>query len=309
MTVSVLIPSHNRKRLLRKTLDSLQEVQPPSDTSVEVVVVANACTDGTLDMLSRLAATFPYPLRYFNEEKLGVNFAKNRCLKEANGDVLAFVDDDVKFDCKWLKELTRVFEKYEPDVVGGRIKLWWDVVDEPVWFDSRLSPVLGEYDRGEKVKEVDLPSPHGGNLALHRRVYETIGKLETGFQNDDNTFHRGSEVEYLQRAADAGYSGYYAPDALVYHWVKPQRIEQEFFAEAGWGYGHSRIGMKKKFGLLAAVRSVTGFLYLAGWHGLHQFLARWTGDTAGRYYHSYVKNIGLGGLHGSFLRLKDKRFG
>ncbi|MCS3824353.1 glycosyltransferase involved in cell wall biosynthesis [Salinibacter ruber] len=273
---------------------------------IEVIVTANACTDGTHAKVVEIAENFPFDLIIAEESEPGQNHARNKCLQKANGEILAFVDDDVRFDEDWILGLVNVFERYNADVVGGRTKLWWGAVDKPDWFRPRLSPILAGYDRGEEVKEVGLPGPVGANMAFHRRVYEEIGGFHTAIQDEDNPLYRGNEVEYLQRAADAGFNGYYAPDALVYHWVSPDRVTPGFFKQAGRGYGHSRVNMKDHFGPFTAARSSAGYLYLAAWHGFRQALAWSTGKTAAQYYHSYTKNVGLGGLEGTLHRLKER---
>jgi len=306
MTVSVLIPSHNRVDLLQRTLSSFQEVEGPEGVEAEVVVTANACTDGTMDMLAGLEADYRPALRFFHEKTPGANIARNRCLREAEGELLAFVDDDVQFDSGWLEGLTHVFDTHEADVVGGRIKLWWEAVERPEWLNDELAHILSAYDLGEAVRQIDLPGPVGANMAFHRRVYEELGPMHTGIQSGQNSMNRGDEVEYLHRAGKRGFDAFYAPGALVHHWVDPERVEPAFFAKAGRGFGHSRVNMKETFGPLTAGRSIVGYLYLSGRHGLQQALAQRAGETAAQYYHSYVKNIGLGGLHGALLRLKDE---
>ncbi len=306
MKVSVLIPTHNRVDLLTLTLSSLRNVNVPSGVWVEVIVTANDCTDGTQARVAKLKESFPFELTVAVEPEPGQNNARNKCLQQASGDILAFVDDDVRFDEDWLSGLLRVFRKCNADVVGGRVKLWWEATDKPEWFESYLTPILAGYDHGEEVKEVGLPGPVGANVAFHRRVYETLGEFHSAIQSDDNPLYRGNEVEYLRRAAGEGFSGYYAPGALVYHWVSPDRVKAEFFRRSGRGYGHSRIHMKEAFGPYVACRSLAGFLYLTVRHGLGRLAAKAVDDTASEYHHLYTSNVGLGGLHGSWIRLKEE---
>ncbi len=309
MSVSVIIPTHDRLELLLGTLKSIKNVNVPPGTGVEVLVIDNKCTDGTYSRVDNLSGEFPYTLRVFRESKPGQNYARNRGLEIASGNLIAFVDDDVCFDEGWLRGLLTVFDEYEADVVGGRTKLWWRDVEKPEWFEPYLAPILAAYDHGDTVQEVGLPGPIGANVAIRRRVYQQIGGFRTSIQNEDNPLYRGNEVEYLQRADRHGFKGYYAPNALVYHWVSPDRITPQFFEESGWGYGHSRVSMKDTFGSFTAIRSMAGYLYLAGRHSVQRALAWGLGNTASKHYHSYAKNVGLGGLHGAYLRLKEEGLG
>lgn len=309
MLISVLIPTHNSLPRLRVALKSLGNVGVPSGANVEVIVAANNCSDGTEEFVQKVRKDFSFELSVVVEPTPGQNQARNRCLRESRGEILAFVDDDVKFDEGWLEALVYLFDEYDADVVGGRTKLWWGGVDKPEWFESYLSPILAGYDRGEEVIKVGLPGPVGANVAFHRRVYETLGEFHTAIQDDDNPLYRGNEVEYLRRAADAGFSGYYSPDALVYHWVSPDRIKPEFFRQAGRGYGYSRVRMKDTFGPYTACRSVAGFSYLAILHSLGRIAAKAIGEPAREYHHLYTSSVGRGGLHGSWIRLKEEVLG
>jgi glycosyltransferase involved in cell wall biosynthesis len=305
MHVSVLIPTHNRIDLLTQTLSSLRDVHVPSGVSLEVIVIANACTDGTQSKIAGMTGDVSFDLTVAEEPQPGQNHARNKGIELANGEILAFVDDDIRFDENWLQGLVSVFEQYDADVVGGRTKLWWEVVEQPDWFEPRLLSILAGYDHGTSVKKIDLPGPIGANVAIHRRVYKTVGKFDTATQDHNNPLYRGNEVGYFQRADEAGFTGYYAPDALVYHWVSPDRVTSEFFERSGKGFGYSRVRMKDNFGPLTAGRSILGFTYLLARHSLAHWMAGMVDDRPSWYYHLYAKNVGAGGLLGSWIRLRE----
>jgi len=58
-TLTVLISSHNRAGLLKRTLRYLNEARRPAGWSVDVLVAANACTDGTHALLDRYVLDSP----------------------------------------------------------------------------------------------------------------------------------------------------------------------------------------------------------------------------------------------------------
>jgi hypothetical protein len=85
--VSVVIPTYNRAELVRETVASvLQQSHPPS----EVIIVDDGSTDGT----AAVCAAFVEPVRYIRQENAGVSAARNRGIREARGDWIAFVDAD-----------------------------------------------------------------------------------------------------------------------------------------------------------------------------------------------------------------------
>jgi glycosyltransferase involved in cell wall biosynthesis len=94
--MSVIVPTHNRRKLLEKKLKAL-EVHNPS----EVIVVADGCTDDTLELLRLYQPN--YSLRFFETPGKGAAFARNAGAKEAKGDYLLFSDDDVISKVGWFE--------------------------------------------------------------------------------------------------------------------------------------------------------------------------------------------------------------
>jgi GT2 family glycosyltransferase len=86
--VSVVVPTHNRARLLTRTLHSI--LAQRIDT-IEVIV----SDDGSADDTERIAATLDRRIRVVrNHEPAGVSAARNRGIAEARGEWIAFCDDD-----------------------------------------------------------------------------------------------------------------------------------------------------------------------------------------------------------------------
>jgi glycosyltransferase involved in cell wall biosynthesis len=98
--VSVVIPTHDRWRLLRRALTSVREQTRPAD---EVIVVDDGSTDQTAD---RIAGEFP-EVTLLRQENRGVSAARNRGVAEASGAWVAFLDsDDEWLPIKLERQLT-----------------------------------------------------------------------------------------------------------------------------------------------------------------------------------------------------------
>ncbi|MFQ6029256.1 MAG: glycosyltransferase family 2 protein [Dehalococcoidia bacterium] len=89
--VSVIIPTHNRSGLLRKTL---QTVLSQTLRNIEVIIADDASSDNTQEMVR----SFHDPrLRYYwHEQNQGAPAARNTGIKAARAPFLAFLDDDVE---------------------------------------------------------------------------------------------------------------------------------------------------------------------------------------------------------------------
>ncbi|MEJ7583473.1 MAG: glycosyltransferase [Acidimicrobiales bacterium] len=93
MDVSVIIPTYNGAEKLRLTLRALQVQSFPGRW--EVIVVNNASTDHTDEVVTELATAYGVPLDLVHEPRPGASAARNQGARSARGGVLLFLDDDM----------------------------------------------------------------------------------------------------------------------------------------------------------------------------------------------------------------------
>lgn len=90
MSISIIIPTHNRKRLLEQTINSIRQGDMES---VEIIIVDDGSTDGTRAYLESLPE-----IRWFEQKNSGPAIARNLGAEKSRGAYLAFLDsDDVWF--------------------------------------------------------------------------------------------------------------------------------------------------------------------------------------------------------------------
>jgi glycosyltransferase involved in cell wall biosynthesis len=109
-TVTVAVCTRDRTADLKRCLDSLTLVNYPG---LEIVVVDNAPSDESTE---RLVHDYPY-IRYVREPRPGLDWARNRAILEARGEIIAYTDDDVVVDPTWVFSLAAVFAQ-EPDAMA-----------------------------------------------------------------------------------------------------------------------------------------------------------------------------------------------
>src|SRR4051812_4055085 len=130
MTVSILVSTFNRAALLQETLDRLrQQHYEPGD---ELIVVDNASTDTTGEVIDDAARNFPVPIRHLHESVPGKSWALNQAIAAARGEILALTDDDVLVDEDWIATLRKIFEDPRIALVGGRVDPRWER-PAPAW--------------------------------------------------------------------------------------------------------------------------------------------------------------------------------
>jgi len=72
-----------------------------------------------------------------NEKNLGLSESRNKGIKEAKGDIIAFFDDDAVADENWVKELIKMYENYDAIAAGGKLL--------PKWVTKKLNFLPEEY--------------------------------------------------------------------------------------------------------------------------------------------------------------------
>jgi len=113
--VSVVAPTRNRRHRVMQAVDS---VRHQTYDALEILVVDDASEDDTWEHLG----TFEDPrVRCFRmQHQAGTNGARNRALDEATGEIVAYLDDDNRFDPDWIKSVVWAFDQYpERDVLYG----------------------------------------------------------------------------------------------------------------------------------------------------------------------------------------------
>ncbi|MGD9255575.1 MAG: glycosyltransferase family A protein, partial [Chromatiales bacterium] len=104
-TISVIIPTCNRVETLPRALDSVLAQTLSVD---EVIVVDDGSTDGTADLVR---ASYPQ-VRLLQQPNRGVSAARNRGIRKATGDWIAFLDSDDRWLPAKLEAQFRLIEQH-----------------------------------------------------------------------------------------------------------------------------------------------------------------------------------------------------
>ena len=114
--VSIVIPTRGRPRQLAACLASLVTLEYPRDR-LEVLVV-NDGGDTTPDSINAFRPRLDVTL--VNQAHTGPAAARNHGVRRANGELVAFTDDDCVVDPRWVRALAGRFEAAPGHAIGGR---------------------------------------------------------------------------------------------------------------------------------------------------------------------------------------------
>lgn len=252
--ITVAVCTWNRATSLRRALASLVALDA---TDYEILVIDDGSTDDTAAVVAEATKRSPVPMRYVHQENAGIASGRNRAVAEAQGDWIAFCDDDQRADAQWLAALARAATATGAQVLGGPIYL--DLDDAGV---AKLGPVrrsmLGEHDFGNEAHcftGKELPS--NGNLFVAQAVFAAAGAFDPALSS-------GEDADFLRRARDHGFELWSAPDAIMYHEVPAHRLEDGYFRWVAhrWGTQFAMIDYKAQgkagLALRAALRLAQG---------------------------------------------------
>ncbi len=237
--LTVLVCTHNRADLLRGALESLED-QNLDRTRFEVLVVDNASTDATSTVVAECAARAMIDIRSVRETELGLDAARNRGVREAAGEIVAFLDDDARARQDWAAEVLEGFERHDVPILGGRVDLVWEV-PRPVWFSDALLRYLIHCDRGPEVVPVTSPPwLYGTNVAIRKSLFQEIGLFRLDLDRKGESLMGGGDTEFFERAHARGHRILYLPSLVVRHLVPASRLTRAFFRERLLYSGYTR---------------------------------------------------------------------
>jgi len=243
MDLSVIICTWNRCHSLRQALESIEACAVPAGVEWEVMVVDNNSSDETRAVCESFVARDPERFRYLFEQQQGKAFALNSGVLAAKGDVLAFTDDDLTVDTRWVAEILISFQNNDCVAVGGKVVPVW-TTPPPDWIEwegpHRLMAAIIRFDLGDRPCETKIP-PFGCNMAFKKEVFEKHGLFRTDLGPNTTRKICGEDTELGRRIVDAGERLVYAPGAVVYHPVEEKRARKSFFLSWYYDYGRALV--------------------------------------------------------------------
>ena len=233
-TLTAVICTRDRPQLLARALRSLleQRQQP-----LEILVVDNApSSDQTQQTIAR---EFP-SIRYVREPVPGLDFARNRAMREAQGDILAYLDDDAVADPDWIAATEQAFAA-NPRLGACMGKVDALTLDNP---GARLFEANGGFARG--TTRILLPPGAGPDpagisrpliawcisvgsgvsMALRKDLLLRLG----GFDNALDlgaALPGGGDHDMLWRLLESGAEVVYEPRVQARHEHRPEREAAE----------------------------------------------------------------------------------
>jgi GT2 family glycosyltransferase len=242
--VSIVIPNYNGVRYLENCLRSLQS---QSYTKIEIVVVDNASGDRSVEIVRAVA---PQAILLQEEHNLGFAGGVNAGIRASHGDWVAILNNDTEAAKDWLSNCVHAIQNHsDAAFIASRILEFSDRSRLYSAGDCYLRAGIG-YRRGQELqdcedyqRECEIFAASGCAAFYRRTVLEEMGCF------DERFFAYLEDVDLGLRLQAAGYSGYYAPRAEVYHYGA---------ATSGGEFSPLAVRLRTRNALLLLLKSLPG---------------------------------------------------
>jgi glycosyltransferase involved in cell wall biosynthesis len=214
-TISVVVCTRDRALSLERCLKALADLDYPN---YEVVVVDNCSRDKEVrEVVNRSG------FNYVREDKPGINWARNKGIKSAKYDIIAYIDDDALAARGWLRGIAKGFE--EPDVMIVTGMILPAELETPAQIAFEGYGGMSKGFKGHKIKREELSKRDlfrasnwgvGANMAFRRNLFEVIGNFDVTLDVGTPT-NGGGDIEFFYRTVAEGYTLCYEPAAMVRH--------------------------------------------------------------------------------------------
>ncbi|QLG27400.1 glycosyltransferase family 2 protein [Halorarum halophilum] len=211
--ISIIIPVYNDADGLDDTISSIVKQEY---SNYEIIPVDNNSTDDTYTVITAWADQYPETIQPAVEEEVQSSYAaRNTGVKNANGDVLVFIDADMTVPSNWLHTIDAYFNDTDIDYLGYSIELYTPEGKDGYW---------GWYDR-----KFGLPSEYYFNnenysptaaLAVRSRVFDMAGLFNEKLVS-------GGDKEFGKRVhSHKDLQTEFATDIVVFHPARASFSEQ-----------------------------------------------------------------------------------
>lgn len=233
---AIVIPSYGRPELLRRTLQSLVEAQWPASFT-GVWVVENGPQTGLQGLCQEFAARLA--LHYVHEPQLGLSAARNAGARACQGEMILFLDNDVRVAPGALMAYAQAFADYpEAGAFGGPIVPDYDAAPEE-WLRPYLPWSAAGVNLGPDDRYIEEPRFVGLNHAVTRAALAQVGYFDaigaTGTRGGV-----GEETRLQERILAGGGRLVYVAGAAVWHYVPASNCSPQWVLGRVFRHGLTR---------------------------------------------------------------------
>jgi glycosyltransferase involved in cell wall biosynthesis len=217
--ITVCICTFKRAELLKKLLERLDHQQTDDLFTYSAVVADNDSSRSAQSVVTAFSSAARLRVKYCLEAQRNIALVRNQAIEHADGDFIAFIDDDEFPADDWLCNLFKSYEKYGADGVLGPVKPYFEH-DPPRWVTKGKFFERPQYATGYKLSWSETRT---GNVLFSRSI---LAGLDAPFKTEFGA--GGEDVDFFRRMVEKGCTFVWCNEAIAYEVVPPARCTRSY---------------------------------------------------------------------------------
>ncbi|TFG90620.1 MAG: glycosyltransferase family 2 protein [Syntrophobacterales bacterium] len=254
--ITVCICTYKRPEMLKKLLQRLGTQRTDGLFSFSAVVVDNDRDESGAEVAHCAQRTAPFSIEYLIEPEQSISLARNRAVKSAQGDLIAFIDDDEFPDDAWLLRLYQTMTASRSDGVLGPIKPHFDN-SPPHWLVKSGILERKSFQTGEPIN--NPTDTRTGNVLIDKSLFND----ENGYFDPRYGTTGGGDVDFFNRMMLKGRRFVFCNEAVVFETVPIERQKRSYYTKRAFTRGMTT-AMYDPFLSVGSLKSLVAiFVYTA----------------------------------------------
>ena len=245
--ICICICTYKRPDFLQSLLKKLQNQKTESLFSYSIIVVDNDYQMTSEKVFSEFRKKSKIPIEYYVESEKNIALARNKAVQNADGDFVAFIDDDEFPVNDWLFNLYKTCIEHKSDGVLGPVKPYF-AETPPEWI---IKGRICERPTHKTETILHWSDTRTGNVLIRTHVF---GTKKNVFNPDFGS--QGEDHDFFKRMIEKGFVFVWCNEAPVYEIVPPERFRKKYFIRRALLQGNASIehyrhekNAKLKFGI------------------------------------------------------------
>jgi succinoglycan biosynthesis protein ExoM len=261
--------------MLERLLKGIESLRTEGLFTIAVVVIDNDSEQSAKDVVDRISAASRIPLRYDVEMERSIALARNRSVKNADGEFIAFIDDDEFADEEWLLNHYKALRATNADGVLGPVKPYFGP-HAPAWLIKSGLCDRSRFATGTVLR--DSRHTRTGNVLIRRDVFsDPTDRFDPQYGRSG-----GSDAVFFKRMIEKGKVFVWCDEACVYEAVPRERQTRSYYLKRAytrgmteaWNTPFLRLGTLRSIAAIILYTAALPFLFLVGHHLFMRYLVK-----------------------------------
>lgn len=254
LAVSIIVTSYTMERF-NDLIGLLDSIQAQSYHDFETIAVVERSTE-LRDKLKAYIEEKGYPNTrvLFSHGAWGLSQARNLGIKEAKGDIIAFIDDDALAFPDWLEEIVKAFSGDDSviSVTGSAFPSWENESME--WFPEEFYWIISCTGWFEGDRKREVRNAWGANMAFRKEAFSqdrifgySFGSIGGG--KEGNLGLTSDDTEFsLRLRKETGKRIMYVPGIRIWHRAYAFRLKPKYIRRLAYRHGYTKAVLRRYYG-------------------------------------------------------------